>query len=46
MAFDYQGKRATEAVLPLTEAEQTFQFEGVTEAVVPSAGAASARQCI
>ncbi|HEZ0715545.1 TPA: aminopeptidase N [Neisseria meningitidis] len=35
-AFDYQGKRATEAVLLLTEAEQTFQFEGVTEAVVPS----------
>ena len=36
VAFDYQGKRATEAVLLLTEAEQTFQFEGVTEAVVPS----------
>ncbi|HEZ6689610.1 TPA: aminopeptidase N [Neisseria meningitidis] len=36
MAFDYQGKRATEAVLLLTEAEQTFQFESVTEAVVPS----------
>ena len=36
MAFDYQGKRATEAVLLLTEAEQTFQFEGVTETVVPS----------
>ena len=36
VAFDYQGKRATEAVLLLTEAEQTFPFEGVTEAVVPS----------
>ena len=36
VAFDYQSKRATEAVLLLTEAEQTFQFEGVTEAVVPS----------
>ena len=36
VAFDYQGKRATEAVLLLTEAEQTFQFESVTEAVVPS----------
>ena len=36
VAFDYQGKRGTEAVLLLTEAEQTFQFEGVTEAVVPS----------
>ena len=36
VAFDYQGKRATEAVLLLTEAEQTFRFEGVTEAVVPS----------
>ena len=36
VAFDYQGKRATEAVLLLTEAEQTFQFEGVTETVVPS----------
>ena len=36
VAFDYQGKRATEAVLLLTEAEQTFQFEGVTEAAVPS----------
>ena len=35
-AFDYQGKRATEAVLLLTEAEQTFPLEGVTEAVVPS----------
>lgn len=35
-AFDYQGKRATEAVLLLTEAEQTFLLEGVTEAVVPS----------
>lgn len=35
-AFDYQGKRATEAVLLLTEAEQTFTLEGVTEAVVPS----------
>lgn len=34
--FDYQGKRATEAVLLLTEAEQTFTLEGVTEAVVPS----------
>ncbi len=32
VAFDYQGKRATEAVLLLTEAEQTFQFESVTEA--------------
>lgn len=36
MAFDYQGKRATEAVLLLTKAEQTFPLEGVTEAVVPS----------
>lgn len=36
VAFDYQGKRATEAVLLLTEAEQTFPLEGVTEAVVPS----------
>ena len=36
VAFDYQGKHGTEAVLLLTEAEQTFQFEGVTEAVVPS----------
>nr|WP_101074785.1 aminopeptidase N [Neisseria meningitidis] len=36
MAFDYQGKRATEAVLLLTEAEQIFLLEGVTEAVVPS----------
>ena len=36
VAFDYQGKRATEAVLLLTEAEQTFALEGVTEAVVPS----------
>lgn len=36
VAFDYQGKRATEVVLLLTEAEQTFQFEGVTETVVPS----------
>ena len=36
VAFDYQGKRATEAVLLLTEAEQTFLLEGVTEAVVPS----------
>ena len=36
VAFDYQGKRATEAVLLLTEAKQTFQFEGVTESVVPS----------
>ena len=36
VAFDYQGKRAAEAVLLLTEAEQTFQLEGVTEAVVPS----------
>ena len=36
VAFDYQGKRVTEAVLLLTEAEQTFQFEGVTETVVPS----------
>ena len=36
VAFDYQVKRTTEAVLLLTEAEQTFQFEGVTEAVVPS----------
>ena len=35
-AFDYQGKRATEAVLLLTEAEQTFLLEGVMEAVVPS----------
>lgn len=34
--FDYQGKRATEAVLLLTEAEQIFLLEGVTEAVVPS----------
>ena len=32
VAFDYQGKRATEAVLLLTEAEQTFPLEGVTEA--------------
>ncbi|WP_308072989.1 aminopeptidase N [Neisseria polysaccharea] len=36
VAFDYQGKRVTEAVLLLTEAEQTFALEGVTEAVVPS----------
>ena len=36
VAFDYQGKRATETVLLLTEAEQTFLLEGVTEAVVPS----------
>ena len=36
VAFDYQGKRAAEAVLLLTEAEQTFPLEGVTEAVVPS----------
>ena len=36
VAFDYQGKRATKAVLLLTEAEQTFPLEGVTEAVVPS----------
>lgn len=36
VAFDYQGKCATEAVLLLTEAEQTFPLEGVTEAVVPS----------
>ena len=36
VAFDYQGKRATEAVLLLTEAEQNFALEGVTEAVVPS----------
>ena len=36
VAFDYQGKHATEAVLLLTEAEQTFPLEGVTEAVVPS----------
>ena len=36
VVFDYQGKRATEAVLLLTEAEQTFPLEGVTEAVVPS----------
>ena len=36
VAFDYQGKRATEAVLLLTEAEQTFSLEGVTETVVPS----------
>lgn len=36
VAFDYQGKRATEAVLLLTEAEQTFALEGATEAVVPS----------
>ena len=36
VAFDYQGKRATEAVLLLTEAEQTFPLEGVTEAVLPS----------
>ena len=36
VAFDYQGKRATEAVLLLTEAEQTFLLEGVTEVVVPS----------
>lgn len=36
VAFDYQGKRATEAVLLLTKAEQTFPLEGVTEAVVPS----------
>ena len=34
VAFDYQGKRATEAVLLLTEAEQTFPLEGVTEAVL------------
>ena len=36
VVFDYQGKRATEAVLLLTEAEQTFLLEGVMEAVVPS----------
>ena len=36
VAFDYQGKRTTEAVLLLTEAEQNFALEGVTEAVVPS----------
>ena len=36
VAFDYQGKRETEAVLLLTEAEQTFPLKGVTEAVVPS----------
>ena len=36
VAFGYQGKRANEAVLLLTEAEQTFPLEGVTEAVVPS----------
>ena len=36
VAFDYQGKRAAETVLLLTEAEQTFPLEGVTEAVVPS----------
>ena len=36
VAFDYQGKRATEAVLLLTEAEQTFLLEGVMETVVPS----------
>lgn len=36
VAFDYQGKRVTEAVLLLTETEQTFALEGVTEAVVPS----------
>ncbi|QOG47590.1 aminopeptidase N [Neisseria gonorrhoeae] len=36
VAFDYQGKRATEAVLLMTEAEQAFPLEGVTEAVVPS----------
>ncbi|EOC16903.1 aminopeptidase N [Neisseria meningitidis] len=35
-AFDYQGKRATEAVLLLAEAEQIFLLEGVTEAAVPS----------
>ncbi|ASK28080.1 aminopeptidase N [Neisseria chenwenguii] len=34
--FDYQGKRATEAVLLLTEAEQTFTLGGVNQAVVPS----------
>ena len=36
VVFDYQDKRATEAVLLLTEAEQTFPLEGVAEAVVPS----------
>ena len=36
VAFDYQGKRAAETVLLLTEAEQIFPLEGVTEAVVPS----------
>ncbi|WP_127402550.1 aminopeptidase N [Neisseria meningitidis] len=41
VAFDYQGKRATEAVLLLTEAEQTFQFEGVTEAVAANLAALS-----
>lgn len=45
-AFDYQGKRATEAVLLLTEAEQIFLLEGVTEAVVPRCCAGSARRCI
>lgn len=36
VAFDYQGARVTEAVLVLTDAEQTFQLGGITEAVVPS----------
>ncbi len=35
-ASDYQGKRATEAILLLTEAEQIFLLQSVTEAVVPS----------
>ncbi|MCF7529741.1 aminopeptidase N [Neisseria lisongii] len=35
-AFEYQGKTADEAVLLLTEAEQTFRLEGVAEDVVPS----------
>lgn len=36
VAFDYQGKRVTEAVLLLTDAEQEFELGGVSETVVPS----------
>ena len=34
--FGYQGKRVKEAVLVLTEAEQTFVLGGVNEPVIPS----------
>ena len=34
--FEYQGKRVKEAVLVLTEAEQTFVLGGVNEPVIPS----------